>query len=125
MRAVVPSILELEYVSQLLQRPLQFVVSEASNIPRSRNVIIDQLRERLPNHNEVWLLWMDSDIEIFPHNASASYCLRDPMGRTEAPWNRGELSDVHGRFGINAPGRTWTFGIALYRRRAVRIARLC
>lgn len=64
MRAVIHTTLELAEVSHLLNRPIQFLVAEASNIPRGRNTIIQQLRAAMPEKTQAWILWVDSDIWI-------------------------------------------------------------
>ncbi len=66
LRAVIPSLLELGLVSEQLNRPLHFAVGEASNIPRSRNVVLQQLRDAYPQTPNPWVLWLDSDIVLFP-----------------------------------------------------------
>lgn len=71
MRAVVQSLLEIGVVAHLLQRPLQFVVSGGSNIPRTRNTIVHRLRHIFPTNDRCWVLWLDSDIEIPAGQASA------------------------------------------------------
>ncbi len=71
MRAVIQSLLEIGTVGQLLQRPLQFVVSDGSNIPRSRNTILHRIRDIFPDRDRLWVLWLDSDIEILHGHAHA------------------------------------------------------
>ena len=71
MRAVVQSLLELGVFSQLLRRPIHFVVGEGSNIPRARNSIVQRLQCTFPDRDAVWVLWLDSDIEIPPGVAPA------------------------------------------------------
>lgn len=63
-RAVVQSLLELSKVSHILKRPLHFSVSEGSNIPRSRNTIVQDLQHQYPDRATQWVLWLDSDIII-------------------------------------------------------------
>ncbi len=69
-RAVVQSILELGAVGQQLRRRVRFVVSEGSNIPRSRNSVLEELRRQHPNVANLWVLWLDSDILIFPGSST-------------------------------------------------------
>ncbi|MCL4520434.1 MAG: hypothetical protein M1415_02415 [Firmicutes bacterium] len=66
LRAIVPTMLELGLVSEQLNRPLHFAIGEASNIPRSRNVVLQQLRDAYPQTPNLWVLWLDSDIVLFP-----------------------------------------------------------
>jgi hypothetical protein len=56
MRAVVQSLIELGVVSQLLQRPVHFVVSEGSNIPRARNTILQRVQHIFPDQDALWVL---------------------------------------------------------------------
>lgn len=64
MRAVVPTIVELLAVGKHLNRRVHFLVMEASNIPRGRNMILQQLREQCPGSTTVPVLWVDSDIVL-------------------------------------------------------------
>ncbi len=64
MRAVVPTIVELLAVGKHLQRRVHFLVMEASNIPRGRNMILHRLREQYPGDKFVPVLWVDSDIVL-------------------------------------------------------------
>lgn len=43
-RAIVPSILELGTLGQLLHRRVEFVIGAGSNIPRSRNTVVEQIQ---------------------------------------------------------------------------------
>ena len=71
MRMVIPSLLELNAVGRQVRRPLQFVMGQGSNIPRSRNHILQQLRQLYPHRDTAWVLWIDSDIWIRPESALA------------------------------------------------------
>ena len=64
-RAIVPSILELGALGQLLHRRVEFVIGEGSNIPRSRNAVVEQIQR---NHfqSTMWVLWIDSNILVLP-----------------------------------------------------------
>ena len=57
---------EVSDVGRLLRRPVRFFVSEGSNIPRSRNTVLEQLQRAYPDKETVRVLWLDSDIVIFP-----------------------------------------------------------
>ncbi len=84
LRSVVPTLLELGHVGEQLHRPLHFVIGEASNIPRSRNAVLQQLRDAYPTASHVWMLWLDSDIVLFP-------------GYTEAVVNAIQWAEAHDR----------------------------
>lgn len=71
MRMVVPSLLELNAVGREAGRPLHFILGQGSNIPRSRNHILQQLRALYPHQDTVWVLWIDSDIWIREDSAPA------------------------------------------------------
>ena len=66
--AVVQSLLELGKVSQVLGRRMQFSVSQGSNIPRSHNTVIEQLQYQYPDQATQWVLWLDSDVAVFPES---------------------------------------------------------
>ena len=59
---MVPTLMALERVSHLLQRELQTIVGEGSNIPRARNVALQGLRDQWTGTQDPWVLWLDSDI---------------------------------------------------------------
>jgi len=59
-------VLSLLQVGRRLNRPTVFFIAEASNIPRGRNMILDQLRMRFPDRSTLPVLWVDSDIWIPP-----------------------------------------------------------
>ena len=63
-RAAIFILLELHEVSRFLDRSMVLVSGEASNIPRSRNAILDQVRTRYPDRETTWVLWVDSDIVV-------------------------------------------------------------
>ncbi len=63
-RAVIQSLLELMQVGQDLGRAVWVVTSEASNIPRCRNLVLDRIRERIAPSERPWVLWVDSDMVI-------------------------------------------------------------
>ena len=63
-RAAIFTLLELHEVSRFLDRSMVLVSGEASNIPRSRNAILDQVRTRYPDRETTWVLWVDSDIVV-------------------------------------------------------------
>ena len=50
---------------------MRFFVSEGSNIPRSRNIVLDQPRHAYPQKETVRVLWLDSDVVIFPGASQA------------------------------------------------------
>ena len=65
-QAMIQTVLSLMQVGWQLERPTAFFISEASNIPRGRNIIVDQLRQRFPRQSTVRVLWIDADIWILP-----------------------------------------------------------
>jgi hypothetical protein len=65
-QAMIQTVLSLIQVGRQLDRPTAFFLSEASNIPRGRNLIVDQLRYRFPRQSTVRVLWIDADIWILP-----------------------------------------------------------
>ncbi|PSR20187.1 MAG: hypothetical protein C7B45_16125 [Sulfobacillus acidophilus] len=70
-RAVVRSLIELTSSGNLLKRPVHFVLGGGSNIPRARNVVLEQLRMMFPAEDALWVLWLDSDIDVLPNQAAA------------------------------------------------------
>jgi len=46
-------------------------MSEASNIPRSRNGVLRQARTLYPQEDTAWILWLDADIVLAPGSAEA------------------------------------------------------
>jgi hypothetical protein len=70
-RAAIFTVLELRTVSEWLGRSIVVVSGEASNIPRSRNVILEQVREKYPDRTNRWMLWIDSDIVLLRQSVSA------------------------------------------------------
>ncbi len=81
MRAVVPTVVELSRAGEALGHPTRFFVSEASNIPRGRNLILQQLRRKFPELSALPVLWVDSDI-IIP--AGQSHAIADAIRWSEA-----------------------------------------
>lgn len=63
-RALIWTILELASLGTLLERPVIFVSADGSNIPRSRNAILSQIRDRTSPKVTAPVLWVDSDILI-------------------------------------------------------------
>lgn len=63
-RAMITSITALSRVGNILDRPVVFLIGEASNIPRSRNLVMDEARSRAEVKESAFILWMDSDIMI-------------------------------------------------------------
>jgi len=68
-RSLVLSILELTALSTLLHRRVQFVIGEGSNIPRSRNAVVEQIQRTQAGRATAWMLWLDSDILVPPGSA--------------------------------------------------------
>lgn len=70
-RAIIHTVLELQRACGLIQRPAQFLVAQASNIPRSRNIIMEAARQQLyiEPDKPIWILWLDSDILLIPGQA--------------------------------------------------------
>lgn len=65
-RVILVTILELLQAGAVLGRSVRFLVGEASNIPRSRNYILAQLRSVFPDEDSHKVLWVDSDIIVPP-----------------------------------------------------------
>ena len=65
-RAVVQTMLELMQVGREMGRSVMVVSSEASNIPRCRNLVLDRIRKYVSPPERPWVLWVDSDILIPP-----------------------------------------------------------
>lgn len=63
-RVVVQTLLELLKVGNVLGVSAHVFSSEASNIPRARNQVLAQIRQRFPNWENPWVLWVDSDIVV-------------------------------------------------------------
>ena len=63
---VIGTMLELIESGHGLGRPVQFVSSEASNVPRARNIVVAQIRANYAAAVHPWVLWIDSDIIIAP-----------------------------------------------------------
>lgn len=53
-----------EVALKYLKRTPTFIIGEAGNIPRSRNVCSGMLRAKYPGRTHAWALWLDSDIQI-------------------------------------------------------------
>ena len=70
LRAVVPSLITLGQVAHRLNRALEVVLGEASNIPRARNVALAQIRQTMPQATHRWVLWLESDILMLPNTAA-------------------------------------------------------
>jgi len=62
--APIQTMIELNRLVNRLQVPVQFLLSSASNIPRARNYILQQLRRAQPEADTCWTLWVDNDIVI-------------------------------------------------------------
>ncbi len=104
MRAVVQSLIELGVVSQLLQRPIHFVVSEGSNIPRARNTILQRVQHTFPHQDAMWVLWLDSDRHRGGHQR------RGDLGRSASCLCGRELSHDDGTQRVNGESRSHRAG---------------
>ncbi len=62
--APIQTMLELTRLIQKIRVPVQFLLSTASNIPRARNSILNDLRQADPDALWQWVLWVDNDIVI-------------------------------------------------------------
>jgi hypothetical protein len=65
-RMMVTSLIELINASVMMKRNIQVMMGQASNIPRARNLVMNQLRQAYPNQDHAWILWIDSDVLIPP-----------------------------------------------------------
>lgn len=63
-QAQITTLLELWMLGQELKRPVQLLVGEAGNIPRSRNKVMEELRKGVGDQGTAWVLWVDSDIIV-------------------------------------------------------------
>jgi len=62
-QANIVSILELMVLCVKMGRTHRFLIGEAGNIPKSRNIVMDRVREFImQDEGTAWVLWMDSDI---------------------------------------------------------------
>jgi hypothetical protein len=85
-RAVVHSLIELASLSQLLGG-VRVVTGEGSNIPRTRNLLMDLIRQATPPPpNPAWVLWIDSDILLPLGTANIVAKYIDTAIKTERPW---------------------------------------
>jgi hypothetical protein len=73
-QVLIHTVFELFFLGKMLGRPLRFLIGEAGNIPRSRNLVMEYARTLAEPATMAWLLWIDSDILI-------------PSGM-QVPWNR-------------------------------------
>lgn len=64
-RAVIQTVMEFTQLGTPLHRPVQFLISRASNIPRGRNVVMDAARQAT-DIDPLWIFWVDSDILVLP-----------------------------------------------------------
>lgn len=64
-RAVIQTVMEFTQLGGMLGRPVQFLISRASNIPRGRNVVMDAARQA-SEADPLWIFWIDSDILLLP-----------------------------------------------------------
>ena len=58
-----------------MQRIMKLLLGEAGNIPRARNIVMDEVRKELKRDSGIaWVLWVDSDILLpaFSHKAIAN-----------------------------------------------------
>lgn len=68
-RAVVVSCLELVLAGRVMQRMMRMMLGETSDISKSRNIVMDQVRNAVgKNEGTVWVLWLDSDIVLPPNS---------------------------------------------------------
>lgn len=68
-RAVVQTLLEIMQVGREMARPVWVVTTEASNIPKGRNLVLERIRDHInPSRasGRPWVMWIDSDIVIPP-----------------------------------------------------------
>lgn len=63
-QALIQTLHELIALGHTLRVPVHFLVGEAGNIPRSRNLVMEQARARSFGSRTAWILWIDSDILI-------------------------------------------------------------
>lgn len=63
-QVLIHTVFELFSLGKMLGRPLRFLIGEAGNIPRSRNLVMEQARTLAEPATMAWLLWIDSDILI-------------------------------------------------------------
>lgn len=64
-RAVIQTVMEFTQLGSAIGRPVQFLISRASNIPRGRNVVMDAARQA-SDADPLWIFWVDSDILVLP-----------------------------------------------------------
>lgn len=78
-RMVIHSLVELIKLSNLLPGGIELFTAEGGNIPRTRNMVMDQIRsKRTSLPDPCWVLWVDSDILFADGTAEkiAKYCLQ-------------------------------------------------
>lgn len=61
-QAQITTLAELWLLGAYLRRTVHFLIGEAGNIPRSRNMVLEEARKNLPGEGTAWILWVDSDI---------------------------------------------------------------
>lgn len=70
-RVVVHSMVELTNLANCLEGGIDIFTAEGGNIPRTRNMVMDQIRRVTPKGEDpVWVLWLDSDI-LLPAGSAA------------------------------------------------------
>ncbi len=66
-RAMINSCMELVLLGNVMQSVMKLMVGEAGNIPRARNIVMDEVRKELNRGTGLaWVLWLDSDIVLTP-----------------------------------------------------------
>ncbi len=62
-RAMINSCMELVALGGVMRRVTKLMLGEAGNIPRARNIVMDEVRKELNRETGIaWVLWLDSDI---------------------------------------------------------------